>query len=270
MVSSKQEFSLEHQYYLKRIKRQKALVVALRYILLIGIFVLWEVAARQGWIDAFITSSPSRVLKTIISLYKSKSLFVHIWVTFYETVVGFLLGTFLGTSIAIMLWWSPTANKVLDPYLVVLNALPKIALGPILIVWIGATSGSIIAMGLLVSLVVTILTVLSGFMDISEEKQQLMRTLGATKMQIFTMVVLPASIPTVMAALKISVGMSWVGVIVGEYLVSKAGLGYLIVYGGQVFQLDIVMASIIVLCVLATLMYYIVAYFEKRMVRWKP
>ena len=181
-----------------------------------------------------------------------------------------MLGTFLGTSIAIMLWWSPTANKVLDPYLVVLNALPKIALGPILIVWIGATSGSIIAMGLLVSLVVTILTVLSGFMDISEEKQQLMRTLGATKMQIFTMVVLPASIPTVMAALKISVGMSWVGVIVGEYLVSKAGLGYLIVYGGQVFQLDIVMASIIVLCVLATLMYYIVAYFEKRMVRWKP
>ncbi|HPY37349.1 MAG TPA: ABC transporter permease, partial [Clostridia bacterium] len=91
--------------------------------MLIGIFVLWEVAARQGWIDAFITSSPSRVLKTIISLYKSKSLFVHIWVTFYETVVGFLLGTFLGTSIAIMLWWSPTANKVLDPYLVVLNAL---------------------------------------------------------------------------------------------------------------------------------------------------
>ncbi|HOR13450.1 MAG TPA: ABC transporter permease, partial [Clostridia bacterium] len=147
MVSSKQEYSLEHQYYLKRIKRQKALVIALRYILLIGIFVLWEVAARQGWIDAFITSSPSRVLKTIISLYKSKSLFVHIWVTFYETVVGFLLGTFLGTSIAIMLWWSPIANKVLDPYLVVLNALPKIALGPILIVWIGATSGSIIAMG---------------------------------------------------------------------------------------------------------------------------
>lgn len=261
--------SEEHIAYLKRIQRHQTFVTAMRYALLAAFLILWEVAARLGWIDSFITSSPSRVLRTLVSLYNSGDLFLHIGMTLYETVVGFLLGTLLGTAIAIALWWSPTANKILDPYLVVLNALPKIALGPILIVWIGASSGSIIAMGLLISLVVTILTVLTGFLEISEEKQLLMRTLGATKTQIFTKVVLPASVPTLMAALKISVGMSWVGVIVGEYLVSRAGLGYLIVYGGQVFQLDLVMASILVLCALAAVMYYIVAYFEKRIVRWR-
>lgn len=261
--------SEEHIAYLKKIQRHQAFVTTMRYALLVAILVLWEVGARLGWMDSFITSSPSRVFHTLTNLYHSGDLFRHIGVTLYETVVGFLLGTFLGTAIAILLWWSPTTNKILDPYLVVLNALPKIALGPILIVWIGASSGSIIAMGLLISLVVTILTVLTGFLEISEEKQLLMRTLGATKTQIFTKVVLPASVPTLMAALKISVGMSWVGVIVGEYLVSKAGLGYLIVYGGQVFQLNLVMASILVLCLLAALMYYVVAYFEKRIIRWR-
>lgn len=262
--------SAEHQRYLMDLKHRRVFVTVMQYALLVGFIALWEVAARLHWIDPFITSSPSRVLKTLVSLYNSGTLFYHIGYTLYETVVSFLLGTLLGTFIAVLLWWSPTASKVLDPYLVVFNALPKIALGPILIVWIGASSSSIIAMGLLISLIVTIITVLTGFNEISVEKQMFMLTLGATRLQIFTKVVLPASIPTVMSALKLSVGMSWVGVIVGEYLVSKAGLGYLIVYGGQVFQLDLVMASILVLCVLAAVMYYLVAYLEKKLIRWKP
>lgn len=254
-----------HAAYLRRLKRQQRFITGMRYALLAACLLLWEFLTRAGVLDPFITSSPTRVLHTILSLYKEGTLFLHIGVTLYETVISFLAGTLLGILIAIMLWWSPTASKILDPYLVVLNALPKIALGPILIVWIGATTSSIIAMGLLVSLVVTIMSVLTGFVESSDDKQLLMRTLGATKMQIFIKVVPPASIPTMMSALKLSVGMSWVGVIVGEYLVSSAGLGYLIVYGGQVFQLDLVMASILILCVLAALMYYIVAYMEKRM-----
>ena len=261
--------SKEHIRYLKGLRTRARFVRVMQYLLLIALFALWEAAAAWGWIDPFITSSPSRVATTIASLYREGTLFTHIGVTLYETVVSFVAGTLIGTAVAVLLWWSPTLCRILDPYLVVLNALPKIALGPILIVWIGASSRSIIAMGLLISLVVTIMTVLSGFMEISSEKQMLMRTLGATKWQIFYKVVLPASVPTVISALKISVGMSWVGVIVGEYLTSKAGLGYLIVYGGQVFQLDLVMASIIILCVLAAVMYYIVAFFEKRMVQWR-
>ena len=184
------------------------------------------------------------------------------WTTGYETAAGFLIGTAAGTLIAAALWFFPAARDVLDPYLVVLNALPKIALGPILIVWVGAGPEAIIVMALLVSTVVTVMTVLAGFCDIGAENEQLMRTLGASRLQTFFKVVLPAGVPTVMSALKISVGMSWVGVIVGEYLVSKQGLGYLIVYGGQVFKLDLVMASITVLCVLAAIMYYAVALLE--------
>ncbi len=253
--------------YLSRLRRRERLVQLLRLGLLAFLLAFWELTARLGLIDAFITSSPSRVISTIIRLLENGELFLHIGVTLWETVAGFLLGTLLGSLIAALLWWSPLVCRILDPYLVVLNALPKIALGPILIVWIGAGMGSIIVMAVLVSLVVTICTVLTGFLETSGEKQLLMRTLGATKPQIFRYVVLPASIPTLVAALKMSVSMSWVGVIVGEYLVSRAGLGFLIVYGGQVFQLDLVMASICVLCALAALMYVGVAAVEKRLVK---
>ncbi len=261
----KDNCSLEHLEYLARLKRKKWFVTCMRYAILIAFIVLWEAAAELKWIDPFITSSPSRLVRSIWALYQNGELFLHIGVTLYETIVGFVLGTVVGTLIAVLLWWSPTLSRILDPYLVVLNALPKIALGPILIVWIGAGVSSIIVMGLLISVIVTVMSVLSGFLEITGEKQLLMRTLGASKLQILTKVVLPASVPTIISALKISVGMSWVGVIVGEYLVSQAGLGYLIVYGGQVFQLDLVMASIVILCVLAALMYYSVAFLERKL-----
>lgn len=261
--------SAEHRLFLKALTRRDRFVTAMRYVILFSVILLWELAARRGLIDPFITSSPVRLAQSIIRLYQNGELFMHIGITLFETVVGFLLGTLFGTLMAVLLWWSPTLSRILDPYMVVLNALPKIALGPILIVWFGAGVKSIIVMALLISLIVTVMSVLSGFNEITGDKQLLMRTLGASKLQILTMVVLPASVPTIMSALKISVGMSWVGVIVGEYLVSKAGLGYLIVYGGQVFQLDLVMASIVVLCVLAALMYYGVAYLEKKLILWR-
>ena len=256
-----------HARYLKTIRRNARLVRLARIGILIGFLLLWELGADLKWFDPFILSSPSRILATIARLYSDGSLWLHIGTTLLETVLGFLLGTLLGALFAVLLWWLPRLNRVLDPYLVVLNALPKIALGPVLIVWFGAGMTSIVVMGVLVSLVVTTVTVLNGFLATTDEKQLLMRTLGATKLQIFTKVVLPAGIPDLISALKISVGMSWVGVIVGEYLVSKAGLGYLIVYGGQVFKLDLVMASVMILCVLAALMYYAVALLEKKVHR---
>lgn len=260
-------YSQEHEQYLLRLRRRRRLISIMRMTLLLLIFGVWELAAQAGWINTFIMSSPSRVAATIARLYKSNDLFIHIGVTMLETVAGFIIGTLLGTLIAILLWWSPTLQRVLDPYIVVLNALPKIALGPILIVWVGAGMEAIIVMALLISTIVTIMTVLTGFMETSADKQLLMRTLGASRFQTFRMVILPASVPTVISALKLSVSMSWVGVIVGEYLVSKSGLGYLIVYGGQVFKLDLVMSSIVILCVLAALMYYAVAMIEKRIQR---
>ncbi len=256
-----------YQRYMRGIRLRRRAVLCGRIGLLVGFFGLWELGARLGWFDAFILSSPSRVWATVLRLGQSGELWTHVWTTLYETVLGFLLGTGVGALAAVALWWMPLINRILDPYLVVLNALPKIALGPVLIVWIGAGPQSIVVMGVLVSLVVTTVTVLNGFMTATDDKQLLMKTLGATKWQVFWKAVLPAGVKDLIAALKISVGMSWVGVIVGEYLVSKAGLGYLIVYGGQVFQLDLVMASVVILCVLAALMYYAVALLEQKLVR---
>ena len=261
------EASKEHIAFLKRVRRHNRFIIAIQLAILVSFFALWELFSRLGVINSFIFSSPSRVAETIARLHSNGELLHHIGVTMLETALGFTLGTLAGTLFAVLLWWSPTLERILDPYLVVLNALPKIALGPILIVWVGSGMEAIIAMALLVSTVVTVMTVLTGFNDISLEKQLLMKTLGATRLQTFLKVILPASVPTLIGALKLSVGMSWVGVIVGEYLVSKAGLGYLIVYGGQVFKLDLVMASIVVLCVLAALMYYAVAIWERSILR---
>ena len=252
-----------HRNYLKSIGRRKRLTAAARLSLLALLIAAWELAGRLGMADPFIVSSPVRVVRTIASLYSSGELFSHIGTTFFETAAGFFAGTALGVAFAVLLWFCPFLERVLDPYLVVLNALPKIALGPILIVWVGAGMEAIIVMTLLVSTVVTVMTVLAGFKETDPNKLKLMRTLGANRIQTFVKVVLPGSVPTVMSALKISVGMSWVGVIVGEYLVSKRGLGYLIVYGGQVFKLDLVMASIVILCVLAAVMYCAVARLER-------
>lgn len=261
--------SKEHLDYIRKHKMRKAAVLTSQCLLLVLFFALWEIAARLKWIDPFIMSQPSRVLKTIVTLTSDGSIFTHTGVTVFETIIGFLSGTILGTLIAIALWWSDFLSKLLDPYLVVLNALPKTALGPIILVWIGGTMGSIIVMALLVSIVVTILNVYLAFVSVDEDKIKLLTTLGAKKPQILSKVVLPASVPAIISVLKINVGLSLVGVIVGEFLVSKAGLGYLIIYGGQVFKMDLVMTSVIILAIAAALMYLSVTWLEKKLTKMR-
>lgn len=269
MKEAAHPISPEHREFLRAVTMRERRVRAARLALLVLLIVSWEIGARYGLVDPFITSSPFRIFKTLVNLYREGNLIYHITVTVVENIIGFILGTLLGTLIAVALWWSEFLSRVLDPYLVVLNALPKIALGPILIVWIGSGPPAIIAMALLISLVVTVITVYSGFTQVDEEKIKLLKTFGATRQQILKKVILPASVPTIVAALKINVGLSWVGVIVGEFLVSRAGLGYLIVYGGQVFKLDLVMASVIILAAAAAVMYQGVARLEKAMTRWQ-
>ncbi|MEF9934700.1 MAG: ABC transporter permease [Clostridium sp.] len=255
--------SKEHIQYIKRVKRKKFLIFFTQIAILIVFFLLWEVLASLKVIDPFLVSKPSKILVTLQSFYNDGTLFNHIGITLYETVIGFVLGTVVGIIIAIMLWWSDFLCKVLDPYLVILNALPKIALGPIIIFWVGNGTTAIIIIALMISLITTIISVLSGFQEVDTEKVKLLKTFGASKMQILRYVVLPASFPTMISALKINVGLSWVGVIVGEFIAGKEGLGFLITFGGQVSQLDMVMMSILILSVLAYIMYEAVAFLEK-------
>ncbi|WP_423240895.1 ABC transporter permease [Garciella nitratireducens] len=261
------KYSQEHQQFLKCVKRKKIYIWTIRILLLLLFFALWEIAADRRWIDPFISSQPSKMWNTVISLHQDGSLYRHIGITVGETVIGFLSGTILGTFIAVLLWWSDFLSKILDPYLVILNSLPKVALGPVIIVWAGAGYSAILTMALLVSLFTTIIGVYSGLKEVDKEKIILVKTFGGNKKQILQKVVLPASFPTIMNALKINVGLSWIGVIMGEFLVSKAGLGYLITYGSQVFDLDLVMTSVIILAAAAAIMYIAVAYLEKRVLK---
>ena len=253
-----------HQIYLRGEKRKRKIVTLLRWGLLVVLLGLWELLATLGVIDTFLMSCPSRIATTLYKLTASGELFVHIGYTLYETVTGFLIATTLGTLIASVLWWFETARNVLEPYVIVLNGLPKIALGPILIVWAGAGTGAIVAMTVLICIVITVIDMLAGFTAVDKEKRLLMQTMHASRLQTFTKLVLPANVSTLISVLKVNVGLSWVGSIMGEYLVSRAGLGYLIVYGGQVFKLDLVMASTVILCALAGVMYSLVVIIEKK------
>lgn len=268
-MSERQEpaLSRERAEYLRKLKIRKHAILTARILILVAFFAVWEIAGNLRLIDPFLTSQPSRIIRTLSNLYMQGDLFKHIGITCLETVAGFLLGTVLGTGVAILLWWSDFISRVLEPYLVVLNSLPKIALGPILIIWIGPGPSAIIVMALAISLIVTILEVLNGFLSADPEKIRLVETFGANRLQVFTKVVLPSNIGSVINALKINVGLSWVGVIVGEFLVSRAGLGYLIVYGGQVFQLDLVMTSVIILAAAAALMYQGVVWIERKLMK---
>lgn len=257
----KVESTARKQYLLKR-KKTKVAVISVQIAILAAFVGLWELFAAVGWIDSFIASSPSRIAHTLATM-DAAVLWGHIGTTVSECAIGFLASFALGFIIAVALWWSDFLRKVFTPYLVVLNALPKIALGPVIIIWVGTGMQSIVVMTILICVIVTAISALNGFLSVEEGKLLLMRSMGANKLQIFCRLVLPASIPNLIGVLKINVGLSWVGTIMGEYLASKAGLGYLIIYGGQVFKMDLVMASTVILCFLAAAMYAVVALLER-------
>lgn len=220
---------------LPRVRRRTRWVHTCQVGFLFLFVALWEGLTRVGVLDAFIVSSPSRIAGTLLDMSQN-NLALHIGVTLYETLTGFLLGVMIGLALSIVLWWSGFASRVAEPYLVVLNSLPKIALGPVIIILVGAGTGAIIFMALAISLIVTVLEMLAGFRATDAESIKMARTFGASKRQIFTKIVFPANLKTMFNSLKVNIGLSLVGVIAGEFLVSKAGLGYLIVYGGQVFR----------------------------------
>ena len=257
-------FSKAHKSYVKRLRKDKFIIIFFRIFILVAFLGLWELLTRYKVIDPFFVSSPSRIFNQIVLLAKNGTLLTHTWVTLYETLIGFAIATVLGYLIAVVLWWNEKVRKVFEPYIVVLNSLPKIALGPVIILWVGAGTNAIVMMCVLICIVITTMSMLSAFLSVEEGKILLLRSMNANKFQIFFKLVLPSAMPEFVSVLKINVGMSWVGSIMGEYLTSKAGLGYLIVYGGQIFKIDLVMAATFILCLLAFGMYYFVSLLEKK------
>ena len=260
-------YSQEHKEFLKKRKKRKILITLTQLLILILLIIIWELLAKYEIINTFISSSPSKIINTIMDLYKTNNLFKHIWITIYETILSFGLGAILGIIIAVILWWYNFLYKVLDPYLTVINSLPKVALGPIIIIYFGANINSIIIMALLISVIITIITVYNGFTETDINKINLLKSFKATKWQILKMAILPSSYSTIISSLKINISMSLIGVIMGEFLVSKEGIGYLIMYGSQVFNLNLVISGIIILMIVSILMYKIVSYIEKILIK---
>lgn len=237
--------SKEHVLFLRKIKIRNSYILITQFFIFIAFILIWEIFSNIKIINPFLTSSPSMILKTILNLLKQNNLFNHIFITVYEVVISFLLSTILGVIIASILWWNKFLSKVIEPYLTVINSLPKVALGPILIIWIGANTRSIIFMAPLISLIITIINIENAFNNTDDAKIKLMKSMNANKWQIYKMLVFPSNMNAVISCLKINISMSLIGVIMGELLVSKEGIGYLIIYGSQVFNLNLVMTGII-------------------------
>ncbi len=247
---------LIHQY---TIRGTQALIV-------LAFLLLWEVSARQHWVNPMLTSYPSAVWTIFVQMVSDGSLWSHVGVTLLETVVSFSISMILGTFIAVLLWLSPFLDRVLDPFLVVGNALPKIALVPIFYIWLGPEL-SIYGIAVAISVFITILMVYTGFCQTDPNKLKLVRTFGATRLQALSTVVLPSNLATIIAALKANIGLALVGVIVGEFQSSKAGLGYLIQYNSQIFKMDAVMMSIVLLGIISLALYSMIQLTETAMLR---
>lgn len=249
--------------FLAQYRRRRRIVNVWRCLLLLLFVGAWEGSTMTGLLDSFIFSSPSRILSSFISMLKDRSILYHMGITLSETFISFFLVILIGILLAIVLWWNSTLAKILEPYLVVLNSLPKTALAPVFIVWLGNNMKTILVAAVSVAVFGTTITLYSSFQSMDEDKIKLIRTLGGSKKDILWKLILPGNIPAIISVMKVNIGLTLVGVIIGEFLAAKAGLGYLIVYGSQVFKLDFVLLSIVILCFISTALYLLISLLEK-------
>lgn len=249
--------------FLQKIRHEKLIILLSRIFLLLGFLFLWELSSRKGWIDSFIFSSPFGIACTFAEMIWDQSLFTHIGITLLETLLSFALVVFTGTGIAVLLWSAPGLSRVLEPYLVTLNSLPKSALAPLLIVWLGANMRTIIVAGISVAIFGSVINLYTGFRNTDPDKLKLIRTLGGSKKDELTKIVLPSSVPMILSVMKVNIGLCLVGVIIGEFIGAREGLGYLIIYSSQTFRLSTVLMAIILLCIIAMGLYEILSLIEK-------
>ncbi|MBQ9833872.1 MAG: ABC transporter permease [Bacilli bacterium] len=256
--------SADQQKYLKKIKIEKFLILVIQIMIVLIFVFLWEYCSNHEIINSFIYSSPTKIIATLKELIVTNNLLPHILCTLKEVVISFLGGIFLGLIISLLLYEFKFLSKVCEPFLVTLNSLPKVALGPVIIIIAGANLKSIIMMALLINLIVTIMNFYNGFINIDDNKQLLMKTFNASKLQTLKYLVIPGSLNTIISSLKINISMTLIGVIMGEFLVSKQGVGYLIIYGTQIFNMNLVMAGIVILVIMSIILYKMVLLFEKK------
>lgn len=248
----------EHINFLKKLKRERICVNITRIFILFLFLIIWQILANNNLINTFLFSSPIKVVNTLYSLFLENDLLIHIGITLFEVIISFILSVCIGISIASIMWSFDFFYKIIDPYLTILNSLPKVALGPLIIIWFGASMKSIIVMSILISVFIMIINVYQGFISTNKDYITMAKSFGANKWQLFRYIVFPSNMNNIISALKISISMNLIGVIMGELLVSKKGIGYLIMYGSQIFNIDLIISCVFILGIISYLMYFLV------------
>lgn len=259
--------SKEQREFIRTYKFNKVLTLFIQIMMVVSLLIGWELLSKYKIINSFIFSSPSKVIKCIYELVLSKELFKHIWITLYETLIAFGIGMLISILLSTVLYLYNGLYKILDPFITALNSLPKVALGPMIIIVAGANVRSVILMAVLINVIVSTVVITNGFYGTDKVRIKLLKSYKASKYQILRYLVIPSSINTIISSFKLSISMSLIGVISGEFLVSNGGIGYLIIYGTQVFNLDLVISGIVILVILSTCLYYVLLGVEKMLTK---
>ena len=207
-------YSKEHRDYLKKIKKKKTIIIFFQVLIVLLFLGVWQILADYKLINTFLSSSPKGIIDTLINLYKTNNLFNHIYITVYETLISLVIGTIIGLIVSSILWWNDYIAKIFDPYLTIFNSLPKVALGPIIIIIAGANQKSIIVMALLISVIITIINMYQSFILTDDNKIKLLKSFKASKFQIYKYLILPNSLSNIISTIKINISMSLVGAMV--------------------------------------------------------
>ncbi len=259
---------------LKRQPRRKGVIIAREkswkrstiWIVQVAIFVAlvggWELGARLGLIDPFFWSSPSRIFDAFVIVIGEGTLYQDTWFTFKATIIGFVLGSALGAAIGLSLWWSINAAAVVQPYIVVFNAVPKIALGPLIILIFGIGIGSKIALAIAFTSVITAVAAYAGVRAVDDDLVKLTLSLGGRRRDVFFKIVVPSAMPWITSSLHINIGLALAGAIAGEFISSQYGLGKIIMYAGSTYDMALIWVGIIILALLAIVLYAAVNWLE--------
>jgi len=237
-------------------------LIATQIGILAGVIALWEIGARAGWIDAFFWSQPSAIFNTLVIFFTTGDAWTDIGFTFRSTIFGFLIGTTAGSLFGLSFWWSRNYAAVVQPYIICLESIPKLALAPLIVLVFGIGLPSKVAVATALTLVVSTLTTYAGVKALDADGEKLFYSLGATRMQVFRKLVVPSCMPWIISVLRVNIGLALTGAIVGEFIASQHGLGRAILYAGQTYDIALVWVAVLVLSTLAVVMYAAVSWLE--------
>lgn len=242
-------------------------VAAIQAAIVLGAFILWEIAVRVEWMSNFFWSKPSDIARTMVIFFRDGTAIQDTWFTFRATVIGFVAGCALGAVIGLSLWWSQNWARVWEPFIIVFNAIPKLALGPLIILMFGIGISSKIAMAIALTFVITALAAYAGVKSVDQDLVRLTYSLGGRRRDAFFKIVLPSAMPWIISSLRINIGLALAGVLIGEFISSQFGLGKVILYAGATYDIALIWAGIAILSALSMVLYGAVVWLERMLLR---